>query len=330
MLVIAKRVIIAFITIFIITSLTFFIVRKTPGDVLQAWAYDIVQTYSMTYEDALAFVKSMYSYNPDEPLLKQYITYISGLLRGDLGQSFIYKVSVNEVLINALPWTLFICSISLLLSFGIGMLLGTTIAWKRKTILDPVVTAYASFTGATPDYITALILLIIFAINLHIFPLRGAYDATLTPGFNWPFIKSVFMHAALPILAYTFESAAAWALAMKGSAVGVLGEDYIMAARARGLKEGRIMTHYMGRNAVLPMVTSLAISLGGMIGGSTLIETIFSYPGIGWFFGESLIKRDFGLMQGLFLFLGASMIFANLVADIFYSVLDPRIKLGGE
>jgi len=327
MIIIAKRIGIALITIFIITTLTFFVVRKTPGDVLQAWAMDFVQTYGMSYEDALAFVKSMYSYDPDQPVFQQYLDYISGLLRGDLGQSFIYKVSVNEVIAKALPWTLFVTSISLFLSFSIGMLLGMTIAWKRKTILDPLVTAYASFTGATPDYITALVLLIIFAINLRIFPLKGAYDATITPGFTWPFIKSVLMHAALPITAYTFENAAGWALAMKGSAVSVLGEDYIMAARARGLKEGRIMIHYMGRNALLPMITGLAIAMGGMVGGSILIETIFSYPGIGWFFGEALVKRDYGMMQGLFLFLSAAVIFANLAADLLYSKLDPRIKL---
>jgi peptide/nickel transport system permease protein len=329
MITVAKRVGVALITVFIITTLTFFVVRKTPGDVMQAWAMDIVQTYAMSYEDALAFVKSMYHYNPDQPLLDQYIAYISGLLRGDLGMSFIYKVSVNEVIAKALPWTVLVTSVSLFLSFSIGMLLGMTIAWKRKTILDPIVTAYASFTGATPDYVTALVLLIIFAINLRIFPLKGAYDATIDPGFTWAFVKSVLMHAALPIMAYTFESTAGWALAMKGSAVSVLGEDYIMAARARGLKESRIMTRYMGRNALLPMITGLAIAMGSMVGGSILIETIFSYPGIGWFFGEALIKRDYGMMQGLFLFLATTVIFANLAADLLYSKLDPRIKLEG-
>lgn len=329
MLIVAKRVALALITVFIITTLTFFVVRKTPGDVMQAWAMEIVETYAMTYEDALAFVQSMYHYDPDQPVLDQYLDYISGLLKGDLGMSFIYKVSVNEIIAKALPWTVFVTSISLLLSFTIGMLLGMTIAWKRKTFLDPVVTAYASFTGATPDYVTALVLLIIFAINLHIFPLKGAYDATIPPGFSWPFIKSVLRHAALPITAYTFESTAGWALAMKGSAVSVLGEDYITAARARGLKEGRIMIRYMGRNALLPMITGLAIAMGSMVGGSVLIETIFSYPGIGWFFGEALTKRDYGMMQGLFLFLAAAVIFANLAADLLYSRLDPRIKLEG-
>lgn len=166
-----------------------------------------------------------------------------------------------------------------------------------------------------------------FAVNLRWFPIAGGYDPTLTPGFNWPFIASVIAHSTLPVIAYTFENTASWALAMKGSAVSVLGEDYITAARARGLKDRRIITSYVGRNAMLPMITALAISLGAMLGGSTLIENIYSYPGIGRFNAEALTRRDLGLMQGLFLFQAIAIIFANFFADLIYTRLDPRIKL---
>lgn len=329
MVVIAKRVGVALVTVLFVTVVTFVLIRNMPGDPLQQWAFELVQSQSVTYEDALKMVQSMYKYDPDQPLGEAFLEYVGSLLQGDLGQSLLYQQSVNKILANALPWTLLVLSIALLLSFSIGILLGTIIAWKRKTTLDPIVTFYAAFTGATPDYITALVLLIIFAINLGWFPMRGAYDTGLKTGFNWPFIKSVIRHAALPIIAYTFENTAAWALAMKGSAVSVLGEDYIIAARARGLKEGRIMIRYLGRNAILPMVTGLAISLGVMVGGATLIERAFSYPGIGWFFSEAINRRDFGLMQGLFLFQSAAVIFANLLADVLYTRLDPRIKLEG-
>lgn len=327
MLAVARRAGIALITLFIVMSLTFFLVRKVPGDPLYEWAVELSQTYGMRIEEAYEQVKVLYGYDPNEPMSEQYINYIKGLLRGNLGTSMIYKMSVNKILLTALPWTVFLLSISLLISFGLGMLMGMIIAWKRKTALEPIVTAYAAFTGATPDYITALILLIVFAINLKLFPMMGAYDSALTSGFNWPFIKSVLYHAILPIFAYVFEGTAAWAMAMKGSAVSVLGEDYIMAARARGLRERRIMISYMGKNATLPLVTGLAIALGTMLGGATFIETIFGYPGIGWFFGQATAKRDFGLMQGLFLMTAAVTIFSNLVADILYSRLDPRIKL---
>jgi len=327
MLVLLRRIGIALLTLFIVTTFTFFLIRKAPGDPLYMWAMQYVGEYGMSFEKAYETVKSMYDYDPEEPLTQQYIRYIRGLLRGDLGHSFVYRISVTGIILKALPFTVFILSLSLLLSFGSGILLGMIIAWKRKTVLDPLVTAYASFTAATPDYITALILLVVFAINLKLFPSKGAYDSALTPGFNWPFLKSLLYHSALPIIATTFESAGGWALAMKGSAVGVLGEDYIMAARARGLKERRIMIHYMGRNAILPMVTGVAIALGAMLGGNTLIETVFNYPGIGWFFAQAIGRRDYGLMQGLFLLTASAVIFANLAADVLYSWLDPRIKL---
>jgi peptide/nickel transport system permease protein len=327
MLIVIKRAGFAFITLLVVITFTFFILRKVPGDPLYMWAMDLVMSYGMDFESAYETAKLMYDYDPDEPLGQQFIRYIRGLMRGNLGTSFIYKISANRIILKALPWTVFLLSTSLLISFSLGILMGMVIAWKRKTALDPIVTAYASLTGATPDYITALILLIVFAINLRLFPMKGAYDSALTPGFNWPFIKSVLYHAILPISAYVFESTAAWAMAMKGSAVSVLGEDYIMAARARGLRERRIMVSYMGRNAILPLVTGLAIALGVMLGGATFIETIFVYPGIGWFFGQATTRMDFGLMQGLFLMLAAATIFSNLVADILYAKLDPRIKL---
>jgi len=329
MLIIVRRAGIALLTLLIVITLTFFLLRKVPGDPLYMWAMELVQTHGLDFESAYEQVKQMYDYDPNEPLGQQYIRYIKGLMKGNLGTSMVYKISTNKIIVRALPWTVFVLSISLLISFGLGSLMGMVIAWKRKTALEPIVTAYAAFTGATPDYITALILLIVFAANLRLFPMKGAYDSALTPGFNWPFIKSVLRHAVLPITAYVFESTAAWAMAMKGSAVSVLGEDYIMAARARGLKERRIMISYMGRNAILPLVTGLAIALGTMLGGATFIETIFSYPGIGWFFGQATTRMDFGLMQGLFLVTAVVTIFSNLVADILYSRLDPRIKVEG-
>lgn len=327
MLIIVRRAGIALLTLLIVITLTFFLLRLMPGDPLYMWAMELVQTHGLDFESAYEQVKQMYDYDPNEPMGQQYIRYIKGLMKGNLGTSMVYQISTNRIIFKALPWTVFLLSISLLISFGLGSLMGMVIAWKRKTALEPIVTAYAAFTGATPDYITALILLIVFAANLRLFPMKGAYDSALTPGFNWPFIKSVLRHAVLPISAYVFESTAAWAMAMKGSAVSVLGEDYIMAARARGLKERRIMISYMGRNAILPLVTGLAIALGTMLGGAIFIETIFSYPGIGWFFAQATTRMDFGLMQGLFLVTAAVTIFSNLVADILYSRLDPRIKL---
>lgn len=323
----SKRLGFALMTIFFVTLLIYSLIRVMPGNPFQVLANDLARERNMTYDAALQMAHTMLNYDPNKPFIVGLLEYFGSVLRFDLGESWQYHIPVNNIVSQALPWTLLILATSLMLSFIIGVTLGMAIAWKRRTALDPLITFYAAFTGATPDYVTALVLLIIFAVNLRWFPITGGYDPALKPGFNGPFIASVMHHAALPVFAFTFETTAAWALAMKGSAVSVLGEDYITAARARGLKGRRIMTLYVGRNAILPLITALAIALGSMLAGSTLIENIFNYPGIGRFFAEALTRRDLGAMQGLFLFTAVAVIAANVVADLLYSRLDPRIKL---
>ena len=252
--------------------------------------------------------------------------YISNLLKGYLGFSPTFRVSVNDIVLKALPWTLFVLSIALIISFATGVILGLAITWRRKGILGQLVVAYAAFTDAMPDFVTALILMIIFAINLRLFPLKGAYDPSLKPGLYPAFILSILHHATLPILSYVIEHIGYWSLMMKGSAASVLEEDFVRSAEARGLPDKRIMTAYVGRNAILPLVASLAIQLGTMLGGSTLIETVFSYPGIGYFFTESISRRDYPVMQGLFFLIILGVVLANLFVDLIYPLIDPRAR----
>ncbi|MEG2295177.1 MAG: ABC transporter permease, partial [Oscillospiraceae bacterium] len=162
--------------------------------------------------------------------------------------------------------------------------------------------------------------------NLRLFPGRGAYSSDVVVGMNLPFILSVLKHAFLPVLTYVITGMGGWALAMKGSAISVLGEDYIMCARARGLSESRIRSKYVGRNAILPLVSSLTIMFGALFGGSPLVENLFSYPGIGFYLNQAIATRDYPLMQGLFLMITIAVVVANLLAEILYSVLDPRIR----
>jgi len=327
MAIVVKRLVLALLTIVVAALVTFIVIQNVPGDPLYEWAMDMVQTSGLDFETAYKIAAQMYGYNPHEPLLHRLSTYVKRLLRGELGYSMIYRTSVNRIIAKALPWTVFVVSTSLLLSFSLGVVLGTVIAWKRRSVLDPLVTGYASFTAATPDYVTAMLLLLFFAINLRWFPSKGAYDIGIKPGFTLPFIGNVLHHAALPILSYTLEAVGGWALAMKGSAISVLGEDYIMAAKARGLRDRRIVMAYLARNSILPLITGLAISFGGMFGGSILIETIFNYPGMGWFFSQALMRKDYGMMQGLFLLTITATILANFLADILYARLDPRVRL---
>lgn len=321
-----QRIAIALFTIIVSLTIAFFLVRSMPGDIIYSLAADKASSEGIPFDVAVEEVKGMYGLVEDQPLYKQYFTYISHLCKGDLGISVQYLVPVSKIIVTALPWTIFVCSVSLLFSFALGTLLGMLTAWKRRTFLDPLVSAYASITDATPDYLTALVLLVIFAVNLKWFPLRGAYSVDQTPGFNLAFIVDVLRHAALPILAYTIESLGGWALIMKSNAVHVLGEDFVTAARARGLPDRRIVVSYVGRNALLPSVTGLAIAFGGMLGGSALIESVFAYPGIGFFFAKAVALRDYPLIQGLLLLTVGGIIVANFLADILYALLDPRVR----
>lgn len=321
-----KKILLLIVTVFFAMSVTFTTIHFMPGDPVQTMAMDMQRNLGITYNEAYLKAKAQLNYDPDIPLAKQYINYVSGLLRGNFGESMIYKQSVGAVLAGSLPWTLFILSIALFLSFALGVLLGTYMAWKRKTILDPIVNVYTSIFGSIPDFIVAFLLIILLAVKLKIFPSRGPFDSSVIPGLNVPFIASVLKHATLPILAFFLTTVGGWALMMKGSSTSVLGEDYITSARARGLAEGRIVKTYVAKNAMLPLVTSLAVTFGMLFGGSPLVENIFVYPGVGYFMGQATGRRDFTLMQGMFLMITIATVTANLVAEILYTILDPRVR----
>ena len=160
--------------------------------------------------------------------------------------------------------------------------------------------------------------------------MRGSLSPGVVPGFTLYFFQDALFHAALPITTYVLATVGNWMLTMKSSTISVLEEDYVTVARAKGLKESRITTAYVGRNAALPLFTLLTISIGFVMGGSVFIETIFQYQGIGYSLLQSVNKRDYTVMQGIFLVITLSVIFANFFADILYSWLDPRIKLGSQ
>lgn len=321
-----KRIIVVILTIFFATSITFIIIRVMPGDPVETLAMDMVRNQGMNYEEAYKRAKAILNYDPETPIVIQYMNFIKGLAKGKLGDSMIYKRPVIEIIAEALPWTLFLLSISTFLAFLVGIVTGMYIAWKRKTILDPIVSAYASIMSSIPNYIVGLLLILIFSVKLGILPSRGAYDLTVEPGFNWAFISNVFKHALLPVGAFFLTTVGNWALAMKGNAISVLGEDYVNAARARGLQQRRIVINYVGRNALLPLVTNLAITVGMMFGGSPLIENVFAYPGVGYFLNQAIGRRDFPLMQGMFLTITVAVVVSNFIADILNSILDPRLR----
>lgn len=320
-----KKIMTVLLTILFATTITFFVIRLMPGDPVESMAMGMLQQ-GMDYNESYEKAKAMLNYDPDKPVIEQYAGYLMKLVTGDLGISITSKKPVTEVIASALPWTLFILTVSIGIAFTVGVLIGMYISLKRKTFLDPVVSVYASISGSLPDYIVGFLLVLLFATNLRWFPGRGAYGPTVTVGFNMEFISSVLYHACLPVMTYVVTGIGGWALSMKGSAVSVLGEDYVSCAKARGLSDQRIRTKYIGRNAILPLVTSLTISFGMLFGGSPLVENLFSYPGVGFYLNQAITTRDYTLMQGLFLMITIAVVCANILAEILYSVLDPRIR----
>ncbi len=316
------------ITLVAVVIVVFIVLRMMPGDIIDPKAREESAMMGITYQEAYDRVADRYNYNPSEPIGQQFLRYVKALSKGDLGTSMINpKVTVKSVLAVALPWTIFVVSISLVLSFIIGMQLGSIMAIKRKGLINNIITFYVTIVSTVPNYIVAIILSIIFVYQLQLFPMSGVYSIDVTPGFNLPFLLSVIKHAVLPIATYVITSTGGWVLNMKGSSINVLGSDYVFAARARGIPNKIIIRRYMKKNAMIPMVTLLAMSFGGMIGGAPLIEGQFQYLGMGTYLTKALGERDYILYQGLLLVISVSVIMANLIADLLYSKLDPRIRL---
>ena len=327
------RILKSLITIWAVASLSFVLVRWMPGDPLQAYVKRLMSQQGLSREEALARASSLLSYDPGAPLLSQYLDYLSGLVRGNLGQSIVAPgTPVTEYILAYLPWTLFSVGLGLLLSFTIGIALGVLIAHRRGSWLDHVVTNISSALNAVPNYMWAMLVIVVFGVQLRWFnvsALRGTTTPGIQPGFTAEFIIDVLVHAALPITVYTLTSVGGWILQMKSSTTQVLEDDYVLSARARGLPRSRIHVHYVGRNAILPLFTQFAVQLGFVVGGSTLVEQIFKYNGVGYYFYDAIEARDYPVVQGFILVITVSVVLANLVADLLLSRIDPRIRVEG-
>ena len=321
-----KPILLALITVWAALTFTFVLIRQMPGDVLHTFALRIQNSQGIAYEQAREMAKLQINYDPDEPVLQQYVHYLGHLAQGELGRSTTYRIPVSTLLVSALPWTMFITFLAAGISFVIGVSLGLWAAWRRGTWLDPALTFYATLTQAIPDFLIGVMLLLVLGVRLQWMPLRGAYGPETDPGWNLAFMASLLHHAILPVLAFSIPAVGNWALSAKASATSVLGEDYLLVARAKGLKPWRILRDYLGRNALLPLIASLATSLGGLLGGSMLIETLFGYPGLGYFLAQSIGTRDYPLMQGLFLLSTLAIVLGNLSAEWLSRILDPRLK----
>ncbi|GAA1827628.1 ABC transporter permease [Agromyces salentinus] len=314
------------ITFWAAVTINFFIPRIMPGDPVRAL---IAKNQGRISTDAEAALRTLFGLEKETTLWQQYLDYWGLILRGDLGTSFAYfPTPVADVIAGAIPWTIGLVGIATIISFTIGTVIGSGIGWRRGTWADSLL-PISTFFSAVPYFWLALIAITIFSVTLGWFPASGSYDRSLVPTFSWEFIGSVIYYGTLPALTIVISSISGWILGMRNMMVTVSSEDYVTVAQAKGVSERTVLFGYAARNAILPQVSSFALSLGFIVGGTLIMEIVFSYQGIGYYLFTAVAAKDYPLMQGIFLVITVAVLFANIVADFVYGVLDPRTRQEG-
>jgi len=306
-------------------TLNFFLPRLMPGDPATALFARFRGRLAPEAMDALRETFGL----TDAPLWQQYLTYLSHVLRGDLGVSVAYfPAQVSKVIATGLVWTVFLAGTAVVISFAIGTLLGIASAWRRRGWLDTWLPSTLVFLGAFPYFWLAMVALYVLGFALGWFPLGHAYGDDLTPGWTFEFMADVFRHAALPVGTVVLATLGGWLLSMRNSMIAVRGSDFVNLARAKGLSPSRVVMRYAARNALLPSVTGFGMALGFVLGGSLLTEIVFSYPGQGYLLVQAVRNQDYALMQGIFLVITLAVLGANWLVDLVYLWLDPRTRGG--
>ena len=313
-------------TLWVAATLNFILPRLVPGDPVSVMLAKYQGRLDPSAVDAL---KIAYGLNDLGSPVSQYFSYLGKLLHGDFGRSIsLFPSPVTEVVGQALPYTLGLVGITTVLSFLIGSALGLYSGWRRGGRLADTLTPVALFLNSMPYFWFALLTLYIFAFKLRWFPLSGALDPFPGDAFSAGWWSSLLRHAALPALTILITSVGGWLITMRNNVVSVASEDYLAFARAMGLKERTIVSRYVLRNALLPSFTSFGMALGFVVGGSILVEIVFSYPGLGYYLFQAVVGLDYPLMQAIFFFIALLMLAANFAVDLVNVLLDPRIREG--
>ena len=316
------------LTVWLGTTMIFIIPRLAPGDPISAMVMRMTEQGS-TIEDSAALIEAWrVRFGLDGPIHVQYFNYMRNLAKFDMGYSlYNFPARVNEMVARSVPWTFGLLTISLIISFVIGNFIGAILAWRRSPRLARILLPFTLMFTALPSFMGAILLLYLLAFWLDIFPYSSNYGRGLSPGLNWEFIRSVIYHGTLPALTVVLTSMGFWALGMRGMMITNEGEDYMILAEAKGLSPQRVFWRYSVRNSILPQVTALALGLGGIVGGSTLIEYVFSYPGTGWLLYQGILTADYTLIQGIVFILILATALAVFIIDLLYPLIDPRITL---
>lgn len=310
-------------------TITFFMFRLIPTNPIENWVKSLERNYSATTVGGDAMVQSYKEkFGLTGTLWQQYVRYMYNVVvKQDLGPSFInFPTPVEELLAAALPWTVGLLSVSILLSWVLGLLIGTMAAWFRDSWVSDAITNTSIALSQVPAYLIAVFLVLFLGYQWGLLPTRGAWDAQYEIGWTWDFISSVISHSLLPALAIIIVSLSGWILTTRSLVISNIGEDYLIYAEAKGLKPGDVMIRYALRNALLPQATGLALTMGSMMNGQLLIEAMFVYPGLGQVMGRAIAIFDYNTMMGIIILSVVSVMTASLLVDLLLPVLDPRVR----
>ena len=305
-------------------TLNFMLPRLMPGDPVSRM---LARSERQLEPDQIEALRDMLGVSGN-PWWIDYPEYIGRVLTGDFGISISrFPTPVSEVIAAQIPWTLLLGGVSLVIAVVLGNLLGIVAAWRRGGVLDSVAPPLLVFLGSFPYFWIAMGLLYVFGVIIGIAPLNHAFSVGLRPELSLEFISDVAAHLVLPALSIVMVSLGGWMLGMRNTMIATNSEDYILMAEAKGLHPGRIMFRYAARNAMLPSVTAVGMSIGFIVGGALLTEVVFAYPGVGYQLLAAVQGLDYPLMQGLFLTITGAVLVANFLVDIVYVRLDPRVRV---
>ncbi len=311
------------VTLWAVVTVVFLLPRLIPGDPLQSLE-DPTNGSFLSDPQVRERVSAYYGLN--QPLVNQYLSYLSGLVHGDLGWSISQNVPVRGLIASRLPWTLLLMGCALTLSSMLSFIAGVNAAWQRGKLADRSLIAVLSAGRTVPEYAVAGLLLTCFAVLLPVFPLSGAQTSFVSYDTPFAAVGDVLRHLALPLTALTIGLAGRKFLIVRNATNTTLGADYMLLGRAKGLTQRRLKYRYSGRNALLPFLTALGTQVGFAVSGSLFVETVFAYPGMDTLTNDGVTARDYPVLQSSFLVLAVVVLAANLVVELLYRRVDPRVQ----
>ena len=303
-------------------TVNFFIPRAMPGNAVQA----VMAKFPSLQPSAYKALEALLGVGHSGSIWSQYVSYLNDVLHFNFGTDLSqYPAQVSTLLVQTIPWTLTLVGSATVIAFVLGTALGIVAGWRHGGTLDRVLPGLM-FLQAIPYFFFALILLELFAAKLHVFPLGQGYAEGLVPGWHADFIGSAIYHSLLPALTIVLTSIAGWMLQMRNVMITTTGEDYVIAAQAKGLHNRRVIFTYAARNAILPQLQGFGLALAFVVSGALIMEIVFSYPGIGELLLTAVTSSDYPLMQAIFLVITFAVLLANMIVDVIIVLSDPRAR----